>query len=64
MKTSIGNGWFIEHNPKPIPDRSYDWDFWHDNYYGTNGLCGTAASREDALEQIYDMEEWLIEELQ
>ena len=48
-------GWKITHNPKPIPDRSDDWDFIHDDYDGENGLCGTAASEEKAWEQIVDI---------
>ena len=48
--------WHIEYNPKPIPDRQHDWDFWHDDHDGENGLCGTAASEGDAKEQIAEME--------
>ena len=50
------NGWTIKHDTKPIPDRSFDWDFWHDNHDGDNGLCGNASSITDALEQIADIE--------
>lgn len=54
-------GWHIAHNQKPIPDRSYDYDFWHDDYdcddsQGSNGLAGNAASLEDAIEQIEAIE--------
>jgi len=52
-------GWHIERNPKPIPDRSHDYDFVHDDYDGAdggNGLAGTAASFEDACQQIADIE--------
>ncbi len=45
-------GWNIEYNCKPIPDRGHDWDYWHDNHDGENGLCGTAASESHALELI------------
>lgn len=55
----IPTGWHIEYNPKPIPSRSFDWDFWHDDYdYSypdstiSAQLAGTASSREDAAEQI------------
>jgi hypothetical protein len=60
MSKSIKEGWHIEHNPKPIPDRRFDYDFWHDNYDGVedgNHLCGTAESIEDAVKQISEMEE-------
>ena len=26
--------WTIEYNPKPIPDRRWDWDTVHDEYDG------------------------------
>ena len=26
--------WIIEHNPKPIPDRRYDYDAYHEDYDG------------------------------
>ena len=51
-------GWSITYNPKPIPDRRYDYDFVHEDYDGPgNGLCGTAASVIDAIEQIAEIEE-------
>ena len=46
----IPNGWNIELNPKPIPDRRHDWDFWHEDNDVEGLLCGTAASQEEALE--------------
>ena len=52
-------GWHIEKNMKPIPDRRHDYDFWHDDYDGAddgNGLCGTAGSIVDAMEQIAEIE--------
>ena len=53
-------GWYIEKNVKPIPDRQHDYDFWHADYDGAdggNGLCGTATSIVDAMEQIAAIEE-------
>lgn len=37
--------WHVKYNPKPIPDRRWDWDYWHDDYdycgeTGSNGLSG------------------------
>lgn len=53
----IPTGWNISHNPKPIPDRRFDYDFWHDNYDGdANSLAGTAASYADAIAQIKEIE--------
>jgi hypothetical protein len=56
MNTQLPNGWHVEYNPKPIPDRRFDWDFWHDDNDIDNGLCGTAASKKDAIEQINEVE--------
>ena len=55
----IANGWNIVYNPKPIPDRRFDYDFWHDDYDGAdggNGLAGNAESEGDAMKQIADIE--------
>lgn len=52
------DGWHIEYDPKPIPDRSHDYNYWHDEHDGAidgNHLCGTAGSVEDALEEINEM---------
>jgi hypothetical protein len=49
-------GWHIMKDIKPIPNRSFDWGFYHDDYDGENGLCGTASSVKDALEQIDEIE--------
>ena len=43
-------GWHIEYNPKPIPDRRHDWDYWHDDAE----TCGTAASKQEAEMAISD----------
>lgn len=51
--------WHIERNPKPIPDRRHDYDFWHDDYDGAdggNGLAGTGYSYDDAAWQICEIE--------
>jgi len=45
---TIPNGWHIKYNPKPIPIRGHDWDFWHDEVDNDSRLCGTAGSEEDA----------------
>ena len=51
------NGWHIVENIKPIPDGRHDFDFWHDDYDGGNGLAGTAESVRDAMEQIIKIAE-------
>ena len=48
--------WHVEFNPKPIPDRLHDWDFWHDDYDGENDLHGTAASERECWAQIAELE--------
>ena len=53
----IGNGWNVEYNQKPIPDRRHDWDFWHDDNCDTEVLCGTGYSTLDCEEQIAEIEE-------
>ena len=52
-------GWHIEKNIKPIPLRQFDYNFWHEDYDGAdggNGLCGTASSIDDAMQQIIEIE--------
>jgi len=49
------DGWSVKCNPKPIPTTSHDYDFWHDDFDGENGLCGTAASVADAINCINDL---------
>ena len=49
-------GWTIVKNVKPIPDRRFDYDFWHDENDIDNGLCGNAESYQDACAQIVEIE--------
>lgn len=56
---TIPDGWSIEYNPKPIPDRRFDYDFWHEDYDGAdggNGLCGCAKNKGDAIDQILEIQ--------
>lgn len=52
--------WHILYNPKPIPDRRHDYDWWHEDYDGAPDSrdirCGTAESAEDARRQIEEIE--------
>lgn len=52
----VPEGWHVEYNQKPIPDRQFDYDYWHDDHDGTNGLCGASASVVDAIKQIEEIE--------
>ena len=49
-------GWNVKRNPKPIPDHSHDWDYWHDDVDDENGLCGTAPNHWAALRAIEEIE--------
>ena len=55
--SDIPEGWKITYWMKPIPDRNHDYEFAHDDYDGTNGLCGTAPTRDSCIEQIKEIEE-------
>lgn len=52
--------YFIVYNPKPIPLRSDDWDWYHDEYDGApdsgDRRFGTTNSFEDAIDQINELE--------
>lgn len=52
----LPTGWHISHNPKPIPIRTHDYDFWNDNVDIGNGLSGTASSYRDAVAQIKEID--------
>lgn len=49
-------GWRIEKNVKPIPIRDFDFDFWHEEYDGENGLAGAAKDYFDAVDQIIEIQ--------
>lgn len=58
--------WTIFYDPPPIPTRSMDWGFAHDDFdaswegeedgYVSNGLGGRGSSVEDCKVQIADIE--------
>lgn len=49
----IYRGFTIDHAPPPIPDRSHDWQFAHEDYDGPGDKrCGTGANVEDCKQQI------------
>jgi len=53
--------YIILHNPKPIPDRSSDWEFYHEDYDGAGDSGdrrgGTATSMQEAIDKIEEMED-------
>ena len=50
--TDIPEGWSVEKNPKAVS--GFDWDYYHIDHDGENGLCGTAATREHAIQYILE----------
>ncbi|API59552.1 hypothetical protein BSL82_09685 [Tardibacter chloracetimidivorans] len=59
VKSMRYGDWHIEYNPPPVPFRSADWQFWHDDFDGAEDACdnryGHAGSIEDAMNDIDDM---------
>ena len=56
----------IYYDPPPIPLRSCDWHFVHDDYDGgpehsgdnpTDDRCGDGPTKEDCMRQIDELEE-------
>lgn len=46
-------GHHLMYDPKPIPDRRHDWDWWHDDYDGPpDRRCGSAPTAEAARQEI------------
>jgi hypothetical protein len=64
-KTGI---WFIVYDQPPIPIRSSDWQFVHEDYDGApnepggppaDNRCGTGPTMESCIERIKEIEEEL-----
>ena len=55
--SDIPEGWNIDRDRKPIPDRQFDYDFWHDDHDGDNNLSGNGSSVDDCINQIREIEE-------
>lgn len=49
--------WTITYNPKAIPIPDFDYDYYHNNHDGENGLCGSSDSVEGAKSEI-DSIDW------
>ena len=54
-------GYDIRENKKPIPTKAFDWDYVHRDHDGLPDggdiRYGSAASLQDAIEQIKEIEE-------
>ena len=53
----------VQPDPPPIPDRSYDWNFHHDDFDGApdsgDTRCGYAASPQACYDAIDELEQSL-----
>ncbi|BAK66849.1 hypothetical protein SLG_21740 [Sphingobium sp. SYK-6] len=58
--------WHIQYDPPPIPVRTMDWHYWHDDFDGADDACdnryGSVASLEAAMDEIDDYEAERFEE--
>jgi hypothetical protein len=51
-------GWTISYNPKPIPDRRFDYDVTHDDYdMDRTELYFCAGSIDEAMKEIEERED-------
>lgn len=51
----IYKGYHIQYDPKPIPTRNFDYDFWHEDYDGPEDRRnGNAGSVRDCMIEIDD----------
>lgn len=61
MKPIKYKNYTISYWAKPIPDRSHDYDFMHDDFDGADDAndtrCGCGSSIDDCKRQIDEMEE-------
>lgn len=52
-------GWTIQFDPPPIPIRSQDWQYFHEDYDGApdsgDTRCGACASMEECLSEILEL---------
>lgn len=54
----VYRGYRIHYDPPPIPIRSCDWQFFHEDYDGPeDGRCGFAGSLADAKAEIDMLED-------
>ena len=58
--------WHIYYDPPPIPYRTMDWSFYHDDFDGApdsnDRRCGSAESVEGCIREIDLMEEEMNDE--
>lgn len=56
--TATYKDWIISYNPKPIPDRSHDYDLEHKDYDGPGDTrASTARNMKEAKLEIDNWEE-------
>lgn len=56
--TVLYKDYSITYDPKPVPDRDFDFDWVHNNYDGPgDSRCGNAASLVEAKKQIDEIED-------
>ena len=62
----IYKGYKIYYDPPPIPVRTHDWRFVHEDYDGgpeysygnpTDDRCGAGPTKEDCMRQIDELED-------
>ena len=55
-RTHRYHGYLITYQMKPIPDRSFDWNYAHKDYDGPGDLrCGNAESLSAAMSEIDEL---------
>lgn len=58
LPAQLYRGYRISIDPKPIPDRGFDFDFAHIDYDGPGDKrCGNGASVSDCKDRIDEIEE-------
>ena len=59
MTDTTSRGYHILYDPPPIPDRRWDWRFWHDDYDGAEDAhdhrAGYAPSLSEAKREIDEL---------
>lgn len=55
MSEKIIGDWLGQYDPPPIPDRRFDYTYWHKDCDDTNRLCGHAANKDEAINEIIDL---------
>jgi hypothetical protein len=55
----IPEGWHVQYDPKPIPDRRFDWGYVHEDYDGApdsgDTRCGACPSVKACIDEINEL---------